>query len=348
MNLRLRIVTAIIPSLTFLGMSASAQVPTTPPVGQPVTIQTQTGANGQTSYSVAQPGTNGAQQAAGVTSAGTVSRQVPQDFKLSSGDVISVRVFDQADYSVTAVIDRTGFVQLPYLGQVQLADVSIRDAEASIASKLVEAGIYNDPTVQVQFIEGPGTDAVVLGELHGAVPIFNERPLLDVIGSLGGFPASASHVVTINRPGQEPKAVDLGSDPFSSPLARTPIYPGDTIITGRAGVVFVVGAFKNPGVVPLTGNQVTTMLQLCATIGGPVFQAKYDDLRLIRVVDGKRTLVTLNIDHILKGKDPDPILKSNDILFLPTSAMKTFINGSGLQTVLSLVTTAIAVSAITR
>ena len=138
---------------------------------------------------------------------------------------------------------------------------------------LVKAGMYRDPQVSIQITESPNLIATVVGEVHGIVPIIGERRLLDVLtaagsGGGGGIGAattvsleeggcrhSASHMITINRPGlAEPITIDLGTDPAKSSLADIPIFPRDTIIVPRIGVVYLLGAFKTQGAIPLQPN----------------------------------------------------------------------------------------------
>ena len=45
-----------------------------------------------------------------------------------------------------------------------------------------------------------------------------------------------------------------------------------------------------------------------------------DDLRLIRTIGTKRTVVHVDIDQVMKGKDPDPVLQTDDIVFLSKSS----------------------------
>ena len=84
--------------------------------------------------------------------------------------------------------------------------------------------------------------------------------------------------------------------------------------------MYVLGGFKNQGLVPITGNSPLTLLQITALSGGPDKDAKYDDLRLIRTNGGKRTFVKLDIKRVMNGKDPDPILQADDILYMPPSS----------------------------
>lgn len=258
--------------------------------------------------------------------------------RLSPGDLIHIQIFEQPDYNPEVRLTANGDVLLPFIGDAHLSGLTLSDAELLIEHRLVQAGIYRDPQVTITLVEGPNQEAAVVGEVHAVVPIIGSRRLLDVLAVAGGLPATASHVITISRAGvAEPIVVDLGTDPLRSSLANIPIFPGDTIIVGRIGVVYMVGDFKTPGTIPLTQYTPLTLMEATAMSGGLAYQGKYSDVRLIRTVGDHRTVVKLDIQRILHGKDPDPILQANDIVFIPDSTIKTFIQNGSLGTVLGIV-----------
>jgi polysaccharide biosynthesis/export protein len=267
-----------------------------------------------------------------------------RDPKLMPGDQISVRVFEQTDYIPEARLAADGSVLLPLIGTVQLNGLTVSQAEAVIEQRLREAGIYKNPQVTIQVTEGPNQVAAIVGEVHQVVPIIGSRRLLDVLAVAGGLPPTASRVITISRPGvAEPIVVDLGNDPLRSGLANVPIFPGDTLIVGRIGLVYMLGAFRNPGTIPLTQYSPLTLMEATAITGGINFQGKFNDVRLVRTVGDHRTVVKLDIQRILHGKDPDPILQANDIVFLPDSTVKASIGNGSLGTLLGIVSLLISV-----
>jgi len=264
---------------------------------------------------------------------------------LSPGDLISVRVFEQADYGPEVRVAADGTVLLPLIGPVQLKGLTISQAEEVLQKRFQDAGIYRNPQVTIQLVEGPNQVATVIGEVHQVVPIIGSRRLLDVLAVAGGLPPTASHVITISRPGlAEPLVVDLGTDPLHSGLANIPIFAGDTIIISRIGVVYMLGAFKSAGTIPLTQYSPLTLMEATTLSGGISFQGKFDDVRLIRTVGDHRTVVKLDIQRILHGKDPDPILQANDIVFIPDSTLKASISNGSLGTLLGIVSLLIAVT----
>jgi len=266
------------------------------------------------------------------------------DQVLSAGDMIAVHIFGQSDYAPTARIGFDGTVLLPLIGSVKLKGLTVTEAEKLIANDLETAGMYRNPSVSVQVTEGPNSAVTVVGEAHGIVPLVSPRRLLDILSTVG-LPATASHIITINRPGvADPIAVDLGTDPLHSELADIPIYPGDTIVISRLGVVYMVGAFKSPGVIGLNSYTPLTLMQATALSGGLAFEGKYNDLHLIRTVGDHRTVVKLDVKAVLEGRAPDPILQANDILFLPNNALKASMSNGTLGTLLGIAIFLVTVS----
>ena len=288
--------------------------------------------NGQPSNSSPQ-----AEPPAVVTTDRTLLYPAVHDLLLSPGDLIAVRLFAQADFSSTARISIGGTATMPLIGPVALAGLSITQAEQLIAQKLVAGGFYRDPQVTVQLMEGPNAVVTLVGETHGIVPVTGSRRLLDVISTAGGLPGNASHVITIHRPGvDQPIVVDLGTDPLQSTLANIPVFAGDTIVVARIGVVYMIGSFKNPGTIALTPYSQLTLMQATALSGGPAFEGKFNDLRIIRSDGNRRTVVKIDIHKVLYGKAPDPILEPNDIVFLPSSAIKASISNGSIGTILGI------------
>ncbi len=265
-----------------------------------------------------------------------------RDVVLGDGDLISVHLLGAGDYTTTVRIDVDGNVQLPLIGVLSLKGLSITAAESRIARALLDAGMYRDPQITIQLVEGPRAVASVIGEVHGVIPIIGERRLLDVLAAAGGLPPTASHIVTIDRPGlPEPIVVDLGTDPARSSLANIPIFGGDTIVIARVGVVYVLGSFKSQGVIPVAQNSPLTLLQVTALSGGPGPDGKLADLRIIRTTGSQRSLVKVDIKKIMYGKAPDPVLQADDIIFLPPSYLKQVLLSGGIGTVLGIASLAI-------
>ena len=299
----------------------------------------QTGAQAGTLDSGPLPGAAPAQAAASPTTPyANPSMLYPgEDFHLDPGDLILVHVFMQ-DYSQTVRLGADGSVHLPFIGSVPLQGLTVRAAQALIADRLRAGGFYKDPEVTIQVLDTVNGSVLVTGEVHSIVPVSTERSLREVLLIAGGLPATASHTVKIVRPGMaEPIVIDLGTDLAASSTANFPVKPHDIIQISRASVVYVLGAFARQGAVPLDQATPLTLLQVASLSGGINFEGRYADLRLIRTVGTERKVVKVDIKKVRNGKAPDPVLQANDIIFLPTDAMKATMKNLGVGGVLGIV-----------
>jgi polysaccharide export outer membrane protein len=261
-----------------------------------------------------------------------------RDPLINPGDLLTVRVFGISDFAPAVRVSVDGNVQLPLIGQVPIAGLTVNRAADLIAARLSSAGMFVNPQVTVTVTEAAVQFATVTGEMHGIIPISGDRRLLDVLAAAGSMPATASHVITILRNGAtDPIVVDLGTDPTKSAQADISILPGDKIIISRVGVVYILGAFKNQGAIPLQQNSPLTLMQATALSGGAGYEGKFKDLRIVRTVGLTRTFVNVDISKVLKGTAPDPVLQADDIVFLPSDTLKAIIKSGGINTFTSII-----------
>ena len=267
-----------------------------------------------------------------------------REIQMGAGDLIAVHLFEAPDYNPgTLRLSLDGSVQLPLIGVVRLAGLTIHQAEVLVARRLIDAGMYRNPQVSIQLLESPNQIITVTGELHAVVPsLGGNKRLLDVLAAAGGLPANASHLVTINRPGlADPITVDLGPNPLRSAQANIPVYARDTIIISRVGVVYVLGAFRTQGAIPLVQNTPLTLMQVAALGNGYGWEGQLDQIQLVRTVGLHRSVVRVNFKKVLKGQEPDPVLQTDDIVFLPSNSIRAAIKVGGINTLFGILSTII-------
>ncbi len=110
----------------------------------------------------------------------------------------------------------------------------------------------------------------------------------------------------------------------SNPHSNVLVYPGDLVKVARAGIVYVVGQVHKPGGFLLKTNENISVLQAIALAEGLTPNSKGKEARIFVAggPNGSRKEVAINLDRILAGKAPAPLLKPNDVLFVPNSAGK--------------------------
>ena len=284
-----------------------------------------------------------------------------QDIILDIGDEVSIHVFGSLDFAPVVRVTNDGTIQIPLVGVVPVAGLTVEGAENRLAQRLQSAGMFKNPQVSVELLAAVNQFATVTGEIHAVVPLIGVRRLFDVLasaspgpaneggatlnanitsgvaGSTAGWPSTASHVITVIRPGvPEPIVINIGTDPAKIRDANIVILPHDLIVISKVGVVYVVGAFAKQGAIPLDQNTPLTLLQATALSGGAGYEGRFEDLRLIRTEGLDRKAVKLDIKAIERGRAPDPILQADDIVFLPTNIMKGALKNGGLATLIGL------------
>ncbi len=271
------------------------------------------------------------------TTASTVLYPKNQVIYLSPGDVVSVHIYGSAEYAPIVRVSLDNTMQLPLIGVISVKGLTIDQTEDLIAERLKTLGMYLDPQVTIEVTESTASSVTITGEAHAVVPVTGQRSLLEVLAVAGGLPPTASRVISIDRPGvTKPIIVDLGTDPLQSKQANIPIFPGDTIVTSRVGVVYLLGDFKAVGAIPIVQSSPLTLLEVASLGGGPRNIAKYSDLRIIRTNGTERSLIHVDMMKVMKGHAPDPILQADDIVYLPDSLLKNTISSGGISILLGV------------
>lgn len=115
-----------------------------------------------------------------------------ESYRLSARDLIAVYVYQQEDLTVEQRIDAVGKVQIPLAGALQVAGLTVREAEELIEVTYREKQLLSHPQVTVQVIEYSPKQVSVLGEVEapGMVEFAIETYRMDlreVIARAGGF-----------------------------------------------------------------------------------------------------------------------------------------------------------------
>lgn|SRR5487761_1161177 len=258
---------------------------------------------------------------------------------LHPGDLIDVSVYGVDAYKAKARIVGDGNADLPLVGSVHLAGMTIDQAQKTIVQKLETGGFIRNPDVVIA-VEDSAVDVIgVAGEVYTprAVPAYAPLPLLDVLTAAGGLKPDASHSISILREGSpQPLLIALSSNPAQALAQNIPLYPGDRVIVPRTGVVYVVGAVLHAGAVAISPDTPMTLIQAVTMSGGVGYQASAGDTRIIRTTGATRREIPVDFAKTLKGKAPDPVLQSDDIVFIPTNAFKGAIKSGGLGIAIGL------------
>src|SRR6266852_3048940 len=166
-----------------------------------------------------------------------------------------------------------------------------------------------------------------MGEVQhpGVYPILGARRLFDVISLAGGTGPKAGRVVSISHRDhpESPRSVMLSNDAMESARSNIEVFPGDTVVVSRAGVVYVVGDVGKPSGVAMDNGTDMTVLQAIAMAQGTNPTAKLNNAKLIRKTPNGPQETPLPLKDMLANKAPDIRLQAEDIIFVPNSVAKS-------------------------
>ena len=201
------------------------------------------------------------------------------------------------------------------------------EAANHLAKLLKDGGFLVDPQVSVQLVDSPTRVITVVGEVvrPQPIPAFGQLRLLDVISACGGFTPLASHTLTIRRLGETGSTtVILPTDPKETDAANIPLLAGDTVVVPKVGDVYVVGQVKEPKAIPLSGNAPVTVLRAISMSGGLLPGAALSRVTIVRTLpDRQHVQITLDVAKVMKGKERDVALMSDDLLLVPRNGFKS-------------------------
>ena len=245
--------------------------------------------------------------------------------RIDAGDLLHVSVLGAPDFEQDVRVSDSGTVALPLIGEISVKGQTIAAAEGEVASALRKGGFFNDPQVSILVKEYATQGISVLGEVQkpGIYLLLGSHTLFDAISAAGGTTAKAGRTVTITHRKEvdKPELATFTNDPGGPAGGNLPVFPGDTIVVSRAGVVYVVGDVKQPTAVVLE-NPNLTVLQAIAVAQGTNPTASLDQSKLIRKTGSGTQEISVPIKKILAGRRSDIYMQPDDVLFVPQSGKK--------------------------
>jgi len=245
------------------------------------------------------------------------------DLLIGSGDLLEVSVYDVPEFDKQVRVNNEGEISLPLLGSVRVAGLTIRQTEQLLEQRLSAGGYFTDPRVMVFAKEYATQGITVLGEVHkpGIYPMLGVHTLFDVISAAGGTTPTAGNLVSITHRRSPDQPENVKYDSSNNSYNNVQLFPGDTVVMSRAGIVYVVGDVRLPSGIVLDRPELT-VLQAIAMAQGANPTAALNKATLIRKSTSGRQEIPLPLKKILAGTAPDSVVQSGDIIFVPRSAGK--------------------------
>jgi polysaccharide export outer membrane protein len=252
---------------------------------------------------------------------------------LGPGDEADVTVYGAPDLSGHTRVGADGNISMPLIGYVLVAGLSSSEAEAAIETQLRVANVINDPRVSVFVKEYTNSGISVSGEVAkpGFYSAIGPHRLFDVLQAAGGPTDRAASKVVINHRDQvDSTTFPISKDPVEMAGSNVVLRPGDTVVVPKAGIVYVLGEVTRPGGYVMNSTGGITVMQIVAVAGGPTHLASAGKTRLLRRTANGFQEQRIDLKKLLRGQAQDVSVQDEDILFVPTSGVKSALNASAL------------------
>jgi len=256
---------------------------------------------------------------------------------LGPGDEVEVTVYGAPDLSGRTRVGTNGNISMPLVGYVHVAGLSSSEAEEVLESQLRQNHVVNNPQVSVYVKEYTSSGISVAGQVSkpGVYSALGPHRLFDILQAAGGLTEKAASTVTIShRGGANPITVELPKDPGELSRVNVELFPGDTIVVPSAGIVYVLGEVNKPGGYVLNSTGGVTVLRVVAAAGGPTHTAAVGGTKMIRRTPNGLQEVPVALKDLLRAKIADIPLQADDILYVPSSRVKTALNAGALLSTL--------------
>lgn len=258
------------------------------------------------------------------------------DYLLGAGDLITVSVFETAALNAEVRVSSRGFVSLPLLGAVEVANSTAAETEKKIEQLYAEKYI-RDPHVTVYIKEHVSKQITLVGALvkPGTYDYVSRRRLLDVIAIANGLGDKSGSLAYVTRNDALTNKritylVDLDQlIKYGNMEQNLVIQGGDVIFVPEAGQCFIDGAVRKPGTYAIKSKM--TVAEGVTLAGGLASYADPSSIKLIRFMGKgkKREIIKLSYNDLQSAKGDAILLEDQDIIFAESSSSSVFSSGTG-------------------
>jgi len=241
---------------------------------------------------------------------GTAAAQT-RDFLLGPGDLVSIKVFQNADLSIEARVSETGTLSYPLVGELKVKGLTTSDVGALITRRLQEGNFVKRPSVTVGIAQFRSLQVSVLGQVArpGKYPLEQSvTRVSEVLAIAGGVTAAGADVVWLIRQEgatEQKFEIDLPAIMRTGDVSKDVVVRnGDTVFAPRAPVFYIYGEAQKPGQYRIDGNM--NVMQALAVGGGPTTRGTARGVQILR----RNELGQL----FAREASPNELIQADDIL----------------------------------
>lgn len=248
-----------------------------------------------------------------------------QDYRIGRQDLLELRVFGLDELDQVVRVSDDGSITLPLLGRLSVVGLTKGELEDRIAALLGERYV-RDPQVVLFIRERESKKVAITGAVRepGTYEMLGEKTLLEMLSAAGGLDRDFGQEIIVLRTGVDGTRrkipVDLQRLVYDvDPELNITIEPGDMVYVPILEKVriFVGGAVKNPNLYEIPRDEPVTVLKAITLAGGTTDRAAEKKVQIHRTDDdGTRVTFMVNLRAIKRGREQDPVLQADDVVFV--------------------------------
>lgn len=274
------------------------------------------------------------QQAVAVSAA--VVEEGPAEYRVGPGDVLAVKIPGMTDRTVPGAVPgveqpqgfrvySSGKILLPMVGGVPVAGLAVDEVQMKLHE--VFRPYIKEPVITVEILEYKSQTLYLLGKFKSPGVQYLDRPttLIQGITLGGGLDESANLRGARLVRHKRLVPVDIYELINNGDLTQNlPLQSGDTLyVPGNdQQSVFVLGAVKNEGIVPMLNGRISLVQAL--SVAGLGLGSSYDHrhVRIIRSHSPFRgELMVVDLGVIMNGDALPLPLQDGDVVYVPRSGV---------------------------
>ncbi len=248
---------------------------------------------------------------------------------LRAGDAIRVVVPERPDLEQDLTVDVTGAVELPQVGEVQLAGLSLDEAAELLKQRLrlIHPNLEN---LSLELASSGQVRIYVLGQVAQAgVVTFDRVPgIWDVLRSAGGpldeADLKSARIIREGQNGPEVLPIDLSGVLEGGGAPDLELQDSDTLIVPRAAAavteldpevgVRVFGGVFEPMVIDI--DEPTQLVDVLMMAGAPTGEANLKTIWWVHRENGRPQATLVNLQNYLSNADPlgNPMIHPGDVV----------------------------------
>jgi polysaccharide export outer membrane protein len=255
------------------------------------------------------------------------AEDVSGEYRVGPRDLLEIKVIEIPELNVERRVSDGGTVSLPMVGDFPVSGLTAAEVRSGLET-LLKSKYVNRADVSVVIKEFGSKPISILGAVQrpGALNISGRWFLLQAISAAGGLTEAAGRKIYVLRKKENGPSdiLEVRTDDLLRGASETwniPIYPGDVVnIPARSTVrIFCIGEIKTPGAVEFSADDRISLLSVLAKAGGLTDRASKTIRIKRRDASGRDVETVYDYKRILAGKDPDPVLKGDDVVVVKES-----------------------------